>query len=452
MTREKLVVIGGVAAGMSAASRARRRNPELEIMVLEKGRHVSYSACGLPFYISGQIANPDDLIVYTQDFFRRKRDIDVQLETEVTRIEPGRKIVHALRTGSQHVTIPYDKLVIATGASPAIAIPGADLPGVFTATDLKGTSALRRFLDERRPTTAVIVGSGYIGLEFADAFARQGLRVTMLGRSPVLLEGFEPEIAGQAEEVLQSNGVQVKKNCAVNSITSSPLHHELFVHHSSGSDTAGVVLLATGLVPQTSLAEDAGIRIGSSGAIAVDERMLTSVNSIYAAGDCTETTHLVSGRPVYFPLGTTANKQGRVAGENAAGGFAQFHGIVGTLMTKAFELEIARTGLSMGEARAAGLAPESVTIHSTSHAKYLGGKPLVATLIWSRESLRLLGFQVAGPEGAAKRVDAAAVALHAKLRLEDLLHLDLGYAPPFAPVWEALLIAASEAVKKGRRA
>ena len=449
MPRERLVVIGGVAAGMSAASRARRRNPEIEITVLEKGQHVSYGACGLPFYLSGEVKDWQDLIVYTPEFFRDKRNIDVRLGSEAIEIEPGRKMVHA-RARSQPFVIPYDKLVIATGGTPAENVPGAELTGVFTCSDLAGTIRLRKFLDEQQPKRAVVAGSGYIGLECADAFRRRGIEVVVLGRSAHLLEGFEPEIAQTAETTLAAHGVRVVHHCAVTLITAAG-DGALHVHHSGGSESTEVALMATGIVPQTALAVTAGVALGPTGAIAVDDRMQTNVNSVYAAGDCVETRHLVSGKPVYFPLGTTANKQGRVAGENTGGGNARFEGIVGTLATKIFELEVARTGLSTAEGRAAGFHTDSVTIHSLSKAKYLGGRPLTATLIWDRASERLLGFQAASEEGAAKRIDAAAVALHGRMRIPDLIHLDLSYAPPFAGVWEALLIAAGEAMKKQGR-
>jgi NADPH-dependent 2,4-dienoyl-CoA reductase/sulfur reductase-like enzyme len=455
MPREQFVVIGGVAAGMSAASRARRRNSELDIIVLEKGQHVSYGACGLPYYVSGEVEDWNDLVVYTADYFREKRGIDVRLGHEAVEIEPGRKLVRALRPGSQPVGIPYDKLLIATGAAAGLKIPGAELPGVFTCGDLAGTIRLREFLDKKKPKTAVVAGSGYIGLELADALSHRGIEVVMLGRAEHVLEGFEVEIQAQVETTLAAHRVTLKKNCPATQITSSgvtgEMHVHLHVHHTGGSEEAGVVILATGIVPRTSLAESAGVLVGTTGGIAVDDRMQTNINGIYAAGDCCETRHLVSGRPVYFPLGTTANKMGRVAGENVAGGNARFEGIVGTLATKVFEIEVARTGLSASEARAAGFDPGSVSIRTISRAKYLGGRPLLATLLWDRPSGRLLGFQVAGEDGAAKRVDAAAVALHGRMRVADMLHLDLSYAPPFAGVWEALLIAAGESVKESRR-
>jgi NADPH-dependent 2,4-dienoyl-CoA reductase/sulfur reductase-like enzyme len=447
MARERLVVIGGVAAGMSAASRARRQNPQIEIIVLEKGAHVSYGACGLPYYISGQVADWKELLAYPEEFFREKRGIDVRLHHEAVEIEPGRKRVHALRAGTEAVTFGYDKLVISTGGAPAIDLPGSDLERVFTCNDLAGAIRLREFLERERPATVVVIGSGYIGLEAADALTQRGLQVTILERSDSVLEGFEAPICERVEAVLEAHDVRLRKGCAVTSITAAG-DKGLHVHAGDTSESADVVLLATGIRPRTGLAGAAGIELGSTGAITVDERMLTNVNSIYAAGDCTEVRHLVTGRPVYFPLGTTANKQGRVAGENAGGGNARFAGIVGTLATKIFELEVARTGLSATQARAAGFEPDSVFLHSSSRARYYHGRPLLLGLLWDRSSMRLLGCQMAGEEGVAKRIDVAATALHARMRVPDLLHLDLSYAPPFALVWEALLIAANEAIKK----
>ncbi|MGH9774915.1 MAG: FAD-dependent oxidoreductase [Candidatus Acidiferrales bacterium] len=448
MARERLVVIGGVAAGMSAASRARRRNPQLEIIVLEMGRHVSYGACGLPWYLSGEIQDWKDLLVYSAEYFREKRGIDVRLAHKVSEIEPGRKLVHALREGVEEVSIAYDKLIITTGGAADVEIPGADLPAVFTCNDLSGAILFREFLETARPQRAVIVGSGYIGLEVAAALANRGIKVVVLERSETVLGGAEPEINVRVEDVLLNHGVRLLKKTAVSSIAADGAGTGLHVLHSQGSESAEIVVLATGIHPRVALAESARIQLGPTGAIAVDERMHTSVSSIHAAGDCVEARHLVSGRPVYFPLGTTANKQGRVAGENAAGGHARFAGIVGTLATKVFELEVARTGLSVAEARSAGFHPDSIAINSTSRAYYFHGRPLMVKLIWDRADGRLLGCQMCGEEGIAKRIDVAAMALHARMRIPEMLHLDLSYAPPFAPVWEAILVAANEAMKK----
>lgn len=451
MAPERLLIIGGVAAGMSAASRARKLDPRMEIVVLEKGRDVSYGACGLPYLLSGRVTNPNDLVVYNAEYFRTQRDIDVRLQHEAVEIEPGKKTVHALRGGSQPVALHYDKLIIATGGAPAIDVLGADLKNVFTCNDLAGTLRLHNYIKEHKPKGAVIVGSGYIGLEVAEAFVARGLEVTILERSAMLLEGTEPEIASAVEETLERHGVRWIPSAVATSITGDAQSKAVAVQYGAqGSVPAEIVLLATGIAPRVELARKAGIPLGPTGAIAVDDRMQTALHGVYAAGDCAETTHLVTGKPVYFPLGTTANKQGRVAGENAAGGNARFAGIVGTMVTKVFDLGVARTGLSVKQARESGFQPESVTVKSISHARYFGGKPIVVTLVWDRASERLLGCQMAGEEGVAKRIDVTAMALHGRLRIPEMLHLDLSYAPPYAPVWDPILVAANEARKKSR--
>jgi NADPH-dependent 2,4-dienoyl-CoA reductase/sulfur reductase-like enzyme len=448
---ERLVIIGGVAAGMSAASRARRINPQLEIVVLEKGDTVSYGACGLAYLVSGIVKQPDDLVVYTPDFFRAERAIDVRTGSEAVEIVPSRKEV-VVRSAGLARPLKYDKLVIAAGAAPAEKIPGAEGPRVFTCNDLAGALALREFLEVRRPRTGVVIGGGYIGLEVAEALRAHNVEVTVLERGASLLEDLEPEIHEWVAERLARHGVKVLTKTAVSAMESSRTGPASVLYGEKKALLADVVVVATGVRPRVALAERAGIELGPTGGIRTDDRQQTNFSGIYAAGDCTEVRHLVTGGPTYAPLGTTANKQGRVAGENAAGGHATFPGVVGTLVAKVFELEVAKTGLSYAAARAAGFPAETVVVTSRSQAKYLGGRPLRATLTVERTSGRVLGGQLAGEEGAARRVDVLAAALTARMTLDDFVHLDLGYAPPFGPVYDPLLIAAWEALQKiGRR-
>lgn len=448
MPRPRLVVIGGVAAGMSAASRARKLSSELEITVLEKGREVSYAACGIPYFLAGAVADSQDLVVYDAAFFREERNIDVRLEHEAIAIEPGRRRVLAMAPGSRPVEFPYDALIVATGAAPEVTMPGSGLAGVFTVNDLASAVRLHEWIASERPQRAVIVGSGYIGLEMAEALHVRGLEVTLLERSTELAPGFSEAIETRLRGLLQSHGVTLTMATEVVEIVGNSTGRAREVAASGGrSYLAELVILATGVLPRTDLARAAGLQIGPTGAIAVDERMQTNIAGIYAAGDCAETRHLVTGRPAYSPLGTTANKQGRVAGENAAGGNARFEGILGTLITKVFDLGLARTGLTAAEARSTGFQAEEVTIDARTHAKYLGGRTLTLTLAWDAASDLFLGCQIAGDPCAAKRIDAAAVALHARMRLPQMLHLDLAYAPPMATVWDPLLIAVNEAVK-----
>ncbi len=450
MPEERLVVIGGVAAGMSAASRARRLSPQLEIVVLEKGDAVSYGTCGLAYLVSGVVLRPEDLIVYSADFFRAKRGIDVRTGHEAVDIVPGKKQVQ-VRTGHETYALPYDKLVIAAGAQPAEKIPGAERAGVFTCNDLAGATALRDFVVAKKPPRGVVIGGGYIGVEVAEALRIRGLEVTLLDRSETLLDGLEPDIAFWVNERLAKHGIHALMKTVVQSIEPGLQGSLLVVCGPQQEFPADVVVLATGVRPRTDIAARAGVELGPTGGIRTDERQQTNLPGIYAAGDCCETRHLVSGGPTYVPLGTTANKQGRVAGENAAGGRATFPGVVGTLATKVFELEVAKTGLSSTEARTTGFNAEAVGIETRSRARYLGGQPLRANLVVDRESGRLLGGQIAGEEGAARRVDVLATALTARMALSDFVHLDLGYAPPYGPVYDPWLIAAWEALKKTYR-
>jgi NADPH-dependent 2,4-dienoyl-CoA reductase/sulfur reductase-like enzyme len=435
---------------MSAASRARRVNPQMEVVVLEKGATVSYGACGLPFLLSGEVTHPDDLIALTEEQLREQRGIDVRPNHEVVEIIPGRKNVKVKINGdSDNIeTFKYDKLVITTGAAPAMNIEGAGREGVFHCNNMAGAKDLLRFLNERKPQQACVIGGGYIGLEVADALRQRGLEVHLIEQCGRLLGGLEPEIAGWVTETLTANGVRVSLDSPVHLISPKPRGGLSVLYGGNISVEPDFVLLATGLKPRVALAEAAGIEIGKTGAIKTDHQQLTNLHGVYAAGDCTETRHLVSDLPAYVPLGTTANKQGRVAGENAAGGRASFPGVAGTLITKAFGLEIAKTGLSAADAKAAGFQPETVTIDSRSRAHYMGGKAIRVTLVMNQGDGRLLGAQLAGEEGAARRVDTVATALTHGMLLKDIVHLDLGYAPPFGPVYDPLLVATWEGLKK----
>jgi NADPH-dependent 2,4-dienoyl-CoA reductase/sulfur reductase-like enzyme len=447
MQPERLVIVGGVAAGMSAASRARRINPQMEIIVLEKGDFVSYGACGLAYYVSGVVANPDDLVVYTPEYFRDQRGLYVLTRHQAEEIRPGKKQVMVRQPSGDLVPTDYDRLVIAAGAAPAESIPGADEPGVFRCNNLPDAMALRTYLTDRRPSRGAVIGGGYIGLEIAEALQSHKVEVTVLERSESLMEDLDPEIDRWVEQWLRDHGVKGELNSPVRAIDPEPGNSLAVSYGDRRVCSTDVVVLATGLVPRAELAASAGIHLGTTGAIRTDNRQQTNLPGIYAAGDCVETINRVTGSPTYLPLGTTANKQGRVAGENAAGGNVTFPGIVGTLVTKVFELEVAKTGLSYSAARAAGFQPEMVKIDSRSQARYMKGKPLRVVLIVDRPSGRLLGAQMAGEEGAARRIDVVATALAAGMKVAEFVHMDLGYAPPFGPVYDPLLVAAWQALK-----
>jgi NADPH-dependent 2,4-dienoyl-CoA reductase/sulfur reductase-like enzyme len=427
----------------------------MEILVYERGPDISYSACGLPYLIAGHVRSTDALRVYSPDFFRQRRNIQVFTGREVVEISPSRRRVVVSSQGAALEEIHFDRLVIATGAEPVRPeISGLELTGVFHVNDLQSTLALKRFLDGERPRCAVILGGSYIGLEMAEALRRLGLEVTLIDRSTALLESVDEEISALIEKELESNGVRVLKDAQVEALMGD---RSLRVRRLGWKGAPGggmeteVVVLATGIRPRTRLAAEAGIQLGPSGALAVSEFMETSAPAIYAAGDVAEARHLVTGKPTYIPLGTTANKQGRVAGENAAGGRARFAGIVGTAAVKVFNLEVARTGLNRTQAQAAGFRTAVASISGASRARYLGGQEITTRLIADRATGRLLGAQMAGPEGVAKRIDVLATALHAGMTVEQIAALDLSYAPPFATVWDPILIAAQEMLRELRR-
>jgi NADPH-dependent 2,4-dienoyl-CoA reductase/sulfur reductase-like enzyme len=454
MARERLIVVGGVAAGLSAASEARRRSPFMEVRVYEKGPDISYSACGLPYFIGGQVRDSGALLVHPPQFFRDERDIEIFTNHEVVELSAHRHRVTVLAPGgAPPEEIAYNHLVLATGAEPARpAIEGLDLRGVFNVNSLQSTLALKRHLESGRAHRAAIIGGGYIGLEMAEALKSAGLSVVLLERSPRLFEAVDEELVDVIRRELERNGVQVFTSAGVAALSGHAQGNVQRVHSEQGSFEANCVVLATGVQPRVKLAEEAGLQLGAGGAVAVNEYLETSTAGVFAAGDCADTFNLVSGRRCYVPLGTTANKQGRVAGENAAGGRARFAGIVGTAVVKVFELEVARTGLSNREAAEAGYRVAEATIRAAARARYLGGREILVKLIADRASGRLLGAQMAGPEGVAKRIDVLAAALHARMTAEQVYELDLSYAPPFSSVWDPILIAARQLLHalKGR--
>jgi CoA-dependent NAD(P)H sulfur oxidoreductase len=426
----RLLVIGGVAAGLSAASRARRLDPQLEILVLEKGPVVSYGACGLPYLIEGRVRKPENLIVYTPEFFREKRNITVRTGAKVASIAHSRREV-ALENGER---IHYDRLVIATGARPRrLGIPGEDAPHVFHLQTLGDGARIREFLSERRPTRAAVVGAGYIGIEAADALRRNGLRVTVYERSGQVLRREDPHLTRLVSNHLERFGVELRLDTTVADITRLD---------------ADIVLLSAGIQPNVELVSDAGVEVGRTGAIRVDERLQTNVTGIYAAGDCAETMHLVTGRPEYVPLGTTANKMGRIAGANAAGARERFAGIVGTSILSCFGLGVGITGLSPGQARPAGFSPVCARIEALAKPRYFEGRPTTVELVADRETGRLLGGTVIGEHDVLGRINVIAAALHNRMGVEDFEQLDLAYAPPFSPVWDPVLIAAQQLLKQ----
>jgi NADPH-dependent 2,4-dienoyl-CoA reductase/sulfur reductase-like enzyme len=419
-----LVVIGGVAAGLSAAARARRLDPRLEIIVLEKGPDISYGACGLPYFVEGRVKEPSNLVVYTPEYFRKERNIDVRTNARVVSIShPRRELV--LESGAR---VRYEKLVIATGARcDTTGIAGADQPHVFTLHTLRDAERMRAFVRQNKPRSALVIGGGYIGVEAADALRRNGLKVTILERGSHVLLRDDAELTAAVRRQLELHGVELRTGVNVSSI-----------------EPCEMAVIAAGFKPNSQLAAEAGVKIGRTGAILTDERMETSLLGVYAAGDCAEVTHLVTGRPTWIPLGTTANKTGRVAGANVAGGRERFPGIVGTSIVGIFGMAFATTGLSVAHARAEGFDPVSSRIEANTKPGYFQPTRTTVELIADRNSRRLIGATVIGDETAAGRINVVATALQARMRVEEFAQLDLSYSPPFSSVWDPLLIAAQQ--------
>ncbi len=429
----RLLIIGGVAAGMSAAARARRLDKALEIVVLEKGPAVSYGACGLPYYLTGRVKSLDELVVYTPEYFRRERNITVRTGAEVAAISHPRRQV-ALAGGER---LHYDRLVIATGARPDRTIEGAGLPHVFALHTLEDGRGLREFLDRQRPRRAVVIGAGYIGLKVADALGSRGLEVAVFESEPDVLGRQDRELTKSVQARLAAHRIELRLESRVAAIEPGQV----------AGVACDLVVLATGVRPNTELAADAGVNLGRTGAIRVSERMETSLAGVYAAGDCVETVHLVTGGPVYLPLGTTANKMGRVAGANAAGARERFAGVVGTLIVQVCGLGLGMTGLSAAQARKEGFDPVSARIEARDKPRYFDGRPTTVELVADRRTRRLLGGAVIGEDGVAGRLNVIAAALGARIGVDQFEQLDLAYAPPFAPVWDPLLVAAQQLVK-----
>ncbi|MGQ9573486.1 MAG: FAD-dependent oxidoreductase [Chloroflexota bacterium] len=447
-----LVVIGGGAAGMTAASRARRLRPDWRITVFERGDYVSFILCGLPYYVSDVIASHDSLIVYTPEFFRKERRIEVLTGHDVRRIDHERRLLKVTDLGtSRDFTCRYDKLVVATGAQAVRPkVEGIDLGNVFVLRSIDDGRRIKAALQQDGLRHGVVIGAGYIGVEMAEALTEAGLETVLIEATASVLPATEPEIGEVVEQELADHEVRVRKEEMAQRLEGSERVEKVVA--SAGEYPADIVIVSVGARPAVALLREAGIALGPTGAVATNEHMETNLSGVYAAGDVAEALHLVSGKPAWVPLGTTANKQGRVAGENAAGGSAVFQGIVGTAAVKVFGLEVARTGLTEAQAKDAGFDPVAATIEHSSHAGYYpGATPLRVKLVADRQNGRLLGGQIVGRQGAAKRIDVLAAALHGRMDVEAINALDLSYAPPFATAWEAVQIAAQQLMGRLQR-
>jgi len=473
---EKLIIIGGVAAGMSAAAKARRVNPDLEIVVYEMSGYISYGACGFPYFIKGDIPRIEDLIVRTPEQMA-EQGITALVHHEVVTINPAQKTVKVLNhTTGEAFTDHWDKLILAAGASVTKpSIPGIQLPGVFTLRTVEDAIAIRRWLVEEKPKRGVIVGAGYIGMEMAEALRAHDVDVTIVDMASQVMHTLDADMAELMRAELDAQDVKICLQQPVQSFIGPAQVEDVVKQVTARFDKrngnsfdnlsdglrvrevvtqdhvfpADIVIFGIGSRPNVAIAEAAGMRIGLTGAIAVDVEQRTSIPDVWAAGAVAEVFHLPLQTHTYIPLATTANKQGRVAGTNAAGGLARFGGVVGTAVVKTFDLTIASTGLNEKYALAAGLDADSVMIKASSRAHYMpGSEPIHVKLVYEKSSHRVLGAQMIGKDGVAKRIDVVAAGLKSAWTLKDFAGLDLAYAPPFAPVWDPILVAANVALKK----
>lgn len=450
-----VVIAGAVAAGMSAASVIKRNMPDLDVIVFGREEHISYGACGMPYFIGGEIESYNKLAVLTPQKAREKRGIDLRVLHEVTEIDRTNKqvTVKNLKTGDVFQQA-YEKLVWATGARAIIPpIPGADLQGVLPLKELHHSVQLDAYMREKKPSRAVVIGGGYIGVEAAEAFRHRGLNVTVVEALPRILNIVDADISELAQQELERNEVKVLTGQKVVSIEGSDTVQQVTLENGQ-TVPADLVLMSIGVRPNTEVAETAGLELGDKKAVVVDRYLKTTDPDIYAAGDCAVAYHTVLDRSLHIPLALGANRQGRMAGENIVAELTDkplntFPGVLGSAMVKIFDGEAAKTGIGQIEIDRFGLKEvESVTIKSHTLAGYYpGADPLSVKLFYHAHSKRLLGGQLYGSGRSVLRINILATAIAAGMRLEDLYNLDLGYAPPFSPVWDPLLVAARKGMK-----
>ena len=442
------VIIGGDAAGMSAASRAKRNNADMNVTVLEKTRDVSYSACGMPYNIADPQRPIEELVVRAADVFREKQGINLLTGHEVQQIDPVNKSVAGITLEGKEFKIPYDKLLIATGAAPIVPqLPGFTLPGVMALKSLADGRRLKQYLAANTVKTVVILGMGYIGLEMAEALHARNIDVAMVKSRLQFLPWMESSLAQAVREELDKKGVALYPGHAVKKIEQT--QNRLKVVCPDLSLDCDMVLVAVGITPNSGLAARAGLDLGPEKSIAVDRLLQTSDKNIFSAGDCADAYHVVTGQKTWIPLALRANRAGWAAADNVCGEAVELEGVAGTAVFKVFDLEVARTGLTMEEAETSGFTPEAVTITSRSRAHAHPGSSVIhVQMVGAKKSGRLLGAQMVGRDGVAHRINAAAVALHSRMTVAAFSQTDLSYAPPFGPTWDPLLTAANQLMKK----
>ncbi len=437
---ERILIIGGVAAGATAAARARRMSSEAEITVLEAGPDISFANCGLPYYISRDIDRRSKLILQSPESFHEQYNVQVEVETEVVSIDREAQTVRALQKQSgEEVDFPYDSLILAQGGKPFVPpIPGVDKEHVFSLWTLRDMDAIDHWIEHREPESAVVVGGGFIGLEMVEALRKRGMDVTLVERLPHVMPNMEPEVAGYLTEELEAHEVDVYTSASVTRIDEDVVQLE-----DGRTVSAEMVLMSVGVKPTLTLAENAGLTLGEAGGLVVNEYLQTSDPAIFAAGDMVEIDHTVSGRKVRIPLAGPANRQGRIAASNALGEKRSYTGAQGTSIVKVFEATAGSTGLSLAQAQSAGIDAQAVVVHKENHTSYFpGATPVTVLVIYDTETGRILGGQTAAAEGADKRLDVLSTAIASGMTVSRLAELDLAYAPPFGTANDPLNMAA----------
>lgn len=425
----RILVIGAVAAGTSAAAKARRNDDKAEIVIYEKDEHISYSGCGLPYYIGGEIEDIDELTPRNPIFFKKKYNIDILTRHEVVNINPQNKeiIVKNLNSGEEFVD-KYDKLIIATGATPFVpTIKGIENENVFFLRNVNSAKNIRNFIEINKPQHAVIAGTGFIGFEMLENLMADGVNVTIVEKQGKITPNLDADMAAFLESQLTKKNITILKNTSIAEVTKDKV-----ILEDGREIESNMVIMATGVKPNVALAKEAGVELGVTGAIKVDTSMKTNIDDIYACGDCIETFSVVTGKPVYRPLGSTANKTGRIAGDVATGGRLQYRGNLSTGIFKLFDMTIANTGLSEKEALEDGY--EIIVCHNIKPDKpsYFHGKEMVIKAIADKKTEKILGVQIIGYEGVDKRIDVFATLITYGAKVDELFHLDLAYAPPFS--------------------
>lgn len=430
----KVVIIGGVAGGATAAARIRRLDEKAEIIVFERSGYISYANCGLPYYIGDVITDPDDLTLQTPESFWKRFRIAMKVHHEVTAIHPERKTVTVrnLETGAVFDEC-YDKLLLSPGAQPTQPkLPGIGIDKLFTLRTVEDTFRIKEYINKYHPKSVILAGGGFIGLELAENLREIGMDVTIVQRPKQLMNPFDPDMASFLHAEIRKHGIHLAMGYTVEGFAEKDGGVDVFLKDAE-SIHADIVILAIGVTPETKLAKEAGLALGIKGSILVNDRMETSVPDIYAVGDAVQVKHYVTGEASLISLAGPANKQGRIAADNICGGDSRYAGSQGSSIIKVFNLTAAVTGINETNARKAGLHADSVILSPMSHAGYYpGGKVMTMKVVFEKESFRLLGAQIVGYDGVDKRIDVLATAIHTGMKATELKELDLAYAPPYS--------------------